>query len=59
MTSPRSPDGDRKAVSASLRWLDEVAARTGTTVYPEPLNRYQDHMINTRPTRVVTSKRTA
>lgn len=34
MTSPRSTDGDRKAVSASLRWLDEVAARTGTTVYP-------------------------
>ena len=32
MTSPRSLDGDRKAVSASLRWLDEVA-RTGTTVY--------------------------
>lgn len=47
MTSPRSLDGDRKAVSASLRWLDEVAARTGTTVYLEPLNRYQDHMINT------------
>ncbi len=47
MTSPRSLEGDRKAVSASLRWLDEVAARTGTTVYLEPLNRYQDHMINT------------
>ena len=45
--TPRSLDGDRKAVSASLRWLDEVAARTGTTVYLEPLNRYQDHMINT------------
>uniref|UniRef100_UPI0013D0796F TIM barrel protein n=1 Tax=Escherichia coli TaxID=562 RepID=UPI0013D0796F len=42
-----SQDGDRKAVSASLRWLDEVAARTGTTVYLEPLNPYQDHMINT------------
>jgi len=24
-----------------------VAARTGTTVFLEPLNRYQDHMINT------------
>ena len=47
MTSPRSLEGDRKAVSASLRQLDEVAARTGTTVYLEPLNRYQDHMINT------------
>lgn len=47
MTSPRSLEGDRKAVSDSLRYLDEVAARTGTTVYLEPLNRYQDHMINT------------
>jgi len=47
MTSPRSLEGDRKAVSASLQWLDAVAARTGTTVYLEPLNRYQDHMINT------------
>ena len=30
MTSPRSLEGDRNAVSASLRWLDEVAGRTGT-----------------------------
>ncbi|MEZ2574217.1 sugar phosphate isomerase/epimerase family protein [Buttiauxella ferragutiae] len=47
MNSPRSLAGDRKAVSDSLCYLDEVAARTGTTVYLEPLNRYQDHMINT------------
>lgn len=47
MKSPRSLAGDRKAVSDSLRYLDEVAARTGTTVFLEPLNRYQDHMINT------------
>jgi len=47
MNSPRSQAGDRKAVSDSLRYLDEVAARTGTVVYLEPLNRYQDHMINT------------
>ncbi len=47
MTSPRSQAGDRLAVSASLRELDNVAKRTGTTVYLEPLNRYQDHMINT------------
>ena len=47
MTSPRSLAGDRKAVSDSLRYLDQVAARTGTTVFLEPLNRYQDHMINT------------
>ncbi|ELY2808597.1 sugar phosphate isomerase/epimerase [Cronobacter sakazakii] len=47
MKSPRSLAGDRRAVSDSLRYLDEVAARTGTTVFLEPLNRYQDHMINT------------
>jgi len=47
MTSPRSLEDDRKAVSDSLRQLDEVAGRTGTTVFLEPLNRYQDHMINT------------
>ncbi len=48
MTSPRSLEGDRKAVSDSLIYLDKVAERTGTVVYLEPLNRYQDHMINTR-----------
>lgn len=47
MTSPRSLQGDRHAVSDSLRQLDKAAARTGTTIYLEPLNRYQDHMINT------------
>lgn len=47
LTSPRSLDGDRKMVSDSLHVLEQVAARTGTVVYLEPLNRYQDHMINT------------
>lgn len=47
MVSPRSQAGDRLAVSDSLRYLDVAAARTGTTVFLEPLNRYQDHMINT------------
>lgn len=47
MTSPRSTEGDRKSVSDSLIYLDKVAERTGTVVYLEPLNRYQDHMINT------------
>lgn len=47
MTPPRTPAGDRLAISASLQALDAVAKRTGTTVYLEPLNRYQDHMINT------------
>lgn len=34
-------------VSDSLCVLEQAAARTGTVVYLEPLNRYQDHMINT------------
>jgi len=47
MASPRSLAGDRKAVSESLIYLDGVAEETGTTIFLEPLNRYQDHMINT------------
>lgn len=47
MSSPRSLDGDRKAVTESLLFLDKVAEETGTTIFLEPLNRYQDHMINT------------
>jgi sugar phosphate isomerase/epimerase len=46
MESPRSKEGDWKAVSDSLRYLDGVAKETGTTIFLEPLNRYQDHMIN-------------
>ena len=46
MVSPRSKEGDYKAVSESLRYLDKVAEETGTVIYLEPLNRYQDHMIN-------------
>jgi sugar phosphate isomerase/epimerase len=47
MVSPRSKAGDWKAVSDSLVYLDKVAEATGTTILLEPLNRYQDHMINT------------
>lgn len=47
MDSPRSLAGDRKAVSESLIYLDGIAEETGTTIFLEPLNRYQDHMINT------------
>jgi sugar phosphate isomerase/epimerase len=47
LTSPRSQAGDRKAVSDSLTYLDQIAEETGTTIFLEPLNRYQDHMINT------------
>jgi sugar phosphate isomerase/epimerase len=47
MQSPRSQEGDRKAVTNSLLYLEKVAEETGTTIFLEPLNRYQDHMINT------------
>lgn len=47
MTSPRSQAGDRKAITESLVYLDMIAEETGTTIFLEPLNRYQDHMINT------------
>ncbi|MFD0051521.1 sugar phosphate isomerase/epimerase family protein [Actinomycetes bacterium NPDC127524] len=47
MVSPRSLEGDRKAVTESLVYLEKAAEETGTTIFLEPLNRYQDHMINT------------
>ena len=50
---PRSKEEDFEIVSDSLIKLDEVAKKTNTKVFLEPLNRYQDHMIN----RLVDSKR--
>lgn len=47
MTSPRSHEGDVQAILASLRELDAVAEEHGIYLYLEPLNRYQDHMLNT------------
>jgi len=46
MESPRSLEGDFKAVSSSLKVLNKVAKESNTILYLEPLNRYQDHMIN-------------
>lgn len=46
MTAPRSLAGDEKAVTDSLTYLDKIADETGTKIFLEPLNRYQDHMIN-------------
>ncbi|QPS71636.1 sugar phosphate isomerase/epimerase family protein [Lactococcus garvieae] len=43
---PRTAEEDFAIVSDSLKVLDAVAGRTGTKIYLEPLNRYQDHMIN-------------
>lgn len=47
MTPPRSHGGDVKAILASLKELDAVAEENGIYLYLEPLNRYQDHMLNT------------
>lgn len=47
MVPPRSREGDRKAILASLRELEPVAKASGVYLYLEPLNRYQDHMLNT------------
>lgn len=47
MVSPRSKEGDRKAILDSLRQLDETADTYGINICLEPLNRYQDHMLNT------------
>ena len=47
MVSPRSQVGDVDAIIASLKELDVVAKECGIYIYLEPLNRYQDHMINT------------
>lgn len=47
MVSPRSGAGDRKAIIDSLKQLEAVAKECGIYLYLEPLNRYQDHMLNT------------
>lgn len=47
MVPPRSTAEDKAALLDSLGRLDRVAESTGTLVYLEPLNRYEDHMVNT------------
>ncbi len=47
MVSPRSAEGDRAVILDSLAQLDPVAKEHGVWLYLEPLNRYQDHMLNT------------
>lgn len=47
MVSPRSHEGDVKAIISSLKELDITAKKYGIYIYLEPLNRYQDHMLNT------------
>ena len=46
-TPPRSEAGDREVLLEGLTRLGETAARAGVAVLLEPLNRYEDHMVNT------------
>jgi sugar phosphate isomerase/epimerase len=46
-TPPRSPEEDRKILLDELHALGEHAASVGAVLYLEPLNRYEDHMVNT------------
>ncbi len=43
---PRSPAGDRQVLLDALGELGEHARAEGVTLFLEPLNRYEDHMVN-------------
>ncbi|RZU75064.1 sugar phosphate isomerase/epimerase [Micromonospora kangleipakensis] len=43
---PRSPDGDRQVLVDALGELGEHARAEGVSLFLEPLNRYEDHMVN-------------
>jgi sugar phosphate isomerase/epimerase len=43
---PRSAEDDRAVLLAGLQELGEHALREGVTLVLEPLNRYEDHMVN-------------
>ena len=43
---PRTPGEDRQVLGDALQELAAHAAREGTTIFFEPLNRYEDHMVN-------------
>jgi len=45
-TPPRDERGDEEALIDSLSRIAEAAEATGVTFYFEPLNRYEDHMVN-------------
>ncbi|MBD0286405.1 MAG: sugar phosphate isomerase/epimerase [Flavisolibacter sp.] len=47
MVPPRSAEEDERVLSDSLIQLNEVAAKNNVFLFLEPLNRYEDHMINT------------
>jgi sugar phosphate isomerase/epimerase len=43
---PRGADEDRRVLVEALTELAEQAEVTGTAIFVEPLNRYEDHMLN-------------
>jgi len=43
---PRSEEADREVLLAGLTELGEHARAEGVTLFLEPLNRYEDHMVN-------------
>jgi sugar phosphate isomerase/epimerase len=43
---PRPPEGDRQVLVDALGELGEHARAEGVTLLLEPLNRYEDHMVN-------------
>ncbi len=43
---PRSEEADREVLLAGLAELGEHARAEGVTLFLEPLNRYEDHMVN-------------
>ena len=45
--APRTPHEDEEILLEALHSLGEHAKREGVQVFLEPLNRYEDHMINT------------
>lgn len=46
LVPPRSEEEDRRVLLDSLEQLNRAAEETGTYIYLEPLNRYEDHMLN-------------
>lgn len=46
-TPPRDAAGDREVLLEELTSLGEHAKEVGATLLLEPLNRYEDHMVNT------------
>lgn len=46
-TPPRPPEEDRAILTEALATLGAHAERLGVELWLEPLNRYEDHMVNT------------